>query len=194
MTQPLATPFNSPAALEALPKLNLGCGEVHYPGWLNIDIEPGADIVLDITSGLPWDNESVGYIYNEHLLEHLPPEQGVELLRECRRVLAPGGVLRVAMPDLDYLLYKATWDWRDQDWLTWPQFQFIQTRAEMMNISFHWWGHQWLYDEEELARRLREAGWDAFRRVEWGVSEHPALCDKETRKDTRLIVEATKAG
>lgn len=194
MSQPVASPAYSPETLDTLPKLNLGCGEVHYPGWLNIDIEPGADIVIDITRGLPWDDGAVGYIYNEHLLEHLPPEQGVELLRECHRVLAPGGVLRVAMPDLDYLVFKSMWDWRDQDWLTWPQFGFIQTRAEMMNISFRWWGHQWLYDEEELARRFRESGWQEFRRVEWGQSDHPTLCGKETRKDTKLIMEAVKLG
>ena len=81
---------------------------------------------------------------------------------------------------------------RDQDWLTWPSSQFIRTRAEMLNIAFRWWGHQWLYDHEELDRRLREAGWEELAPVEWGQSRHPALRERETRVDSLLIFEARR--
>ena len=51
--------------------LNIGCGDVKFPDWVNIDIEPGADLVLDLRNDLPFDDDSVDFIYNEHFIEHL---------------------------------------------------------------------------------------------------------------------------
>jgi len=86
--------------------LHLGCGAVHYDGWLNIDFGggPAVDLELDLTWPLPFENDSCGLIYSEHLLEHFDAPDGVNLLKECYRVLKPGGVIRVAMPSLDYLI------------------------------------------------------------------------------------------
>ncbi len=176
--------------------LHLGCGHNLIDGWVNIDLDdPGgkADLRWDLTRGIPVDDHSCDFIYCEHLLEHLAVHQGTALLRECRRVLRHGGVLRVAMPSLDVLIQKSCCgDWRDQDWLTWPDSRFIQTRAEMLNIAFRWWGHQWLYDREELDRRLREAGWEEITPVEPGESRFSALRDRETRADSLLIYEARR--
>src|SRR5205814_2367959 len=128
------------------------------------------DLVWDLSRSIPVGDGTCNLIFTEHLLEHLPPDCGVAFLRECQRVLVPGGVVRVAMPSLDVILEKATGDWRDQDWLRWPEYQFIQTRAEMLNIAFRWWGHQWLYDRQELHRRLGEAGFVEIRDVARGES------------------------
>ena len=76
--------------------------------------------------------------------------------------------------------------------MTWPEYQFIQTRAEMLNIAFHWWGHQWLYDREEFHRRLGEAGFPEIRDMPWGESGIPDFRNRETRKDSLLICEAEK--
>ncbi len=138
-------------------------------------------------------DSSCALIYSEHLLEHLKVEDGVALLKECLRVLQPGGRLRFAMPSLDYVLERCcSGKWKEQDWLTWPDHLFIQTQAEMLNIAFRWWGHQWLYDREEFHRRLKEAGFTQIRDVEWGQSEVPELRDRETRKDSLLICEAIR--
>ncbi len=182
----------------ALPpyKLNIGCGRIVFPGWINIDSDPSVstpDVVWDLSLGFPVPDDSCGLIYSEHLLEHMKAEDGVALLRECRRVLAPDGVLRFAMPSLDFVLERVcSGNWRDQDWLTWPDYQFVQTRAEMLNMAFHWWGHQWFYDREEFHRRLKEAGFTRFRDVAWGESETAELRNRETRKDSILICEAQK--
>jgi predicted SAM-dependent methyltransferase len=174
-------------------KLNLGCGPVQFDTWVNIDADSAAapNIVWDLTWGLPAKDASCRLIYCEHLLEHLAVRDGLSLLAECRRVLQPGGILRVAVPSLDVLIDKSSkGDWRDQDWMTWPEYQFIRTRAEMLNIAFRWWGHQWLYDREELHRRLKEAGFCDIRDMAWGVSEEPELCGRESRKDSLLICES----
>lgn len=177
-------------------KLHLGCGSVKFNGWVNIDADSKlatVDLVWDLSLGLPVDDASCEFIYCEHFLEHLTVEQGVSFLRECRRALAPEGVLRVAMPSLDYLIDKlCQGDWRDQDWLTWPEHRFIKTRAEMLNISFRWWGHQWLYDREELHRRLDEAGFRHISDVEWRESNISELRQRETRIDSKLICEAKR--
>ncbi|MCC5665335.1 methyltransferase domain-containing protein [Nostoc sp. CHAB 5784] len=177
-------------------KLNFGCGKVKFDGWLNIDIDTTlntVDLIWDVSNRLPFKDNSCQIIYHEHMLEHLPVEQGIFFLHECYRVLQVGGVLRVAMPSLDVLLKKATSEnWRDQDWLRWPEYQFIQTRAEMINIAFRWWGHQYLYDSEELHRRLHEAGFIYVKDVEWGCSDTKELRNRETRNDSLLICEARK--
>ena len=62
----------------------------------------------------------------------------------------------------------------------------------MLNMIFRGWGHQWLYDREELHRRLKEAGFRNIRDVEWGESQFPELRNRETRKDSLLICEVQK--
>lgn len=65
----------------------------------------------------------------------------------------PGGVLRVAMPDLAECVrqYHEN-DWR-QPWMRKYGYEWIQTRAETINIAFRDWEHKWLYDREEFANR-----------------------------------------
>ena len=62
----------------------------------------------------------------------------------------------------------------------------------MININFRWWGHQWLYDWEELERRLLEAGAKSPKRCTIFKSEHPVLNNLETRNESILIAEVTK--
>lgn len=93
-------------------RLHLGCGKVRLKGWVNLDAErvPGVvDVAVDLRWGVPLADGSCGLVFCEHFLEHLGPEDGVRFLRECRRLLVPGGVLRVAMPSLDPSWHRRTW-------------------------------------------------------------------------------------
>jgi predicted SAM-dependent methyltransferase len=173
-------------------KLNVGCGKVKLPGWVNIDIEPDADLVLDIRNNLPFDNNSVDFIYNEHVIEHFTYEEGDKILTEFERCLKPEGVLRIATPDLDYIIQTYSSDWKTADWLSWPEFEFIKTRGQMINISFRWWGHKYLYNEEDLRNKLIKAGFRKIKRTEWNKSNFTDLSGLETRKDSILIMEAEK--
>ncbi|WP_271251635.1 class I SAM-dependent methyltransferase [Pseudanabaena sp. Chao 1811] len=177
-------------------KLHIGCGSIRLDDWINIDKEQSqvVDIIWDTSYGLPFlESNSCSLIYNEHFLEHLSIEQAIFFLKECHRILKSNGVLRIAMPSLEYTVDKyQSENWRDQDWLKWEGHEFIKTRAEMINISFRWWGHQWMYDREELHRRIKEAGFRIIKDVEWGVSEVTELNNLETRKDSKLICEAIK--
>lgn len=82
---------------------NLGCGARTHPDWINIDIVPQAPGVIahDLSRGVPLQDASCDVVYHAHLLEHLRRPDALDFMRECLRVLKPGGVLRVATPDLE---------------------------------------------------------------------------------------------
>jgi predicted SAM-dependent methyltransferase len=185
--------FHTHGSPDTLVKLHVGCGNVRFEGWVNIDkTGKGADLRRDLRKGLPYDDDSAVLIYNEHLIEHLTCEEGLAVLREFYRVLKPGGIVRIATPDLDYLVAKyVSDDWRAQYWIQNLRSE-IQTRAEMLNISFRDWEHKYLYNAEELERRLREVGFTRISRQPWHVSQHPELANRETREDSKLILEAVK--
>jgi len=173
-------------------KLHVGCGKNRFRGWINADILPKSDLIIFLQKKLPFKANSLKRIYMEHVLEHVSYDLGVFFLKEARRSLQRGGVIRIAMPDLDALIDGYQKDWRKFDWITWPDFSFIKTRAEMINIAFRWWGHQHLYNKEELARALIEAGFTTFIFVEHNQSKFEDLRGLETRLDSTLIVEAEK--
>src|ERR687888_404213 len=84
-------------------RLHWGCGAVTPPGWVNSDARrgPGVDLVCDIRDGLPVPDASFDYAVSIHALQDLPYFDVVPALRELRRVLVVGGVLRLAVPDLE---------------------------------------------------------------------------------------------
>ncbi len=175
-------------------RLHLACGKVRLPDWINVDQDAWdtVDVRWDLRLPLPIADETAEFVYHEHFLEHLTVKEGLALLRECRRLLMPGGVLRVAMPDLAECV-RQYWqnDWR-QPWMQKYGYEWIQTRAECLNIAFREWQHQWLYDREELHRRLKEAGYTTVRDCERLKSDVPELCGLETRDETLLVCEAVK--
>lgn len=83
--------------------LNLGCGDRYCPdaNWTNVDFVSAHPRVIahDLRQGLPFQANQFDAVYHSHVLEHFTPADGRRLLDECRRVLKPGGILRVAVPD-----------------------------------------------------------------------------------------------
>lgn len=181
-------------------KIQFGSGNNFIKNWLNTDIPEAfsdysiyPDAYINITKRLPIKSNSCQYLYNEHLIEHITVKEGQMFLKECHRILKIDGVLRIATPDLNNIVKKySSKSWKKQDWLTWPEYKFIKTRAEMLNIAMRWWGHKYLYDEVELTRRLKEAGFTKIVKCKLNKSYHNELNNLETRKDSKLILEATK--
>lgn len=134
-------------------------------------------------------------LYNEHFLEHLTVEEGLAALKDFRRILKSGGVLRIAMPDLQDVIksyLNPNWKIDQKEFLEKYRLDFIKTRAERINISFRWWGHKWLYDWEELDRRLKEAGFADVKRCRLYESDFTELRNIESRPESTLIAEAVK--
>ncbi len=182
-------------------KLHLACGTMYKEGWINIDNNSDNNIEKldynwDLRFALPFDDNSADFIYNEHFLEHLTVEEGQRAIKDFLRVLKPGGVMRVAMPDLTAMIatyQDSNWKERLAPYFKQYGLEFIQTRAELLNINFRAWGHKWLYDWEELERRLKEAGGDNIMKMSIYKSSHPELCNLETRSGSTLIAEVRKA-
>lgn len=98
--------------------LNLGCGPRFHPAWTNLDLQPVHPSIRawDVTRRLPFADAHFDAVYHSHLLEHLPRDHALPFLCECRRVLKPGGVLRLAIPNLEAIaklyLYALEDAWR----------------------------------------------------------------------------------
>lgn len=83
--------------------LNLGCGAHFHPDWVNVDIAAHDPKVMqhDLQLRLPFEDASFAAVYHSHVLEHLPRWRAEFFLKECYRVLATDGILRLVVPDLE---------------------------------------------------------------------------------------------
>jgi predicted SAM-dependent methyltransferase len=178
-------------ALSACGRLHIGCNEAVLPGWVNVDIDPfpGA-FRWDLRDPLPVAGPALDWIFSEHFIEHITREDAAALLRRCYDTLRPGGVFRTSTPDLAFMVgeYLAgrTGEWANLGWLP-------GTPCRMMNEGMRLWGHQYLYDIDELVATFRGAGFARIERVGWRASAHPVFENLETRPfHHELIIEATK--
>ena len=89
--------------MSAIRRLNWGCGNDPRPGWINSDAKEGSgiDLVCDIRNGLPLETGSLDYAVSIHGLPEIHYDELIPVLTELRRVLKPGGVLRLGLPDLE---------------------------------------------------------------------------------------------
>jgi SAM-dependent methyltransferase len=88
--------------------LNLACGTsyISSPQWTNVDWSPsGPDVIgFNLLRKLPFKDNYFDLVYSSHFIEHLLYEDFELLLKECYRVLAPGGVIRLVTPDWDEMI------------------------------------------------------------------------------------------
>lgn len=165
------------------PKLHIGCGPHKIGGWLNTDIDVSKHaIYLDATKPLPFADDTFDFIFSEHMIEHIPIAAAQRLCSECARILRPGGVLRIATPDMAFLF--ALWR-NDTPKLTesyllraaehFKNYPSLVNKCATINNFFYNWGHSFIYDEETLSHILSGAGLSNIERVQVGESRHAAL-------------------
>jgi predicted SAM-dependent methyltransferase len=177
--------------------LHIGSGRNYKDGWINIDSSARVknDILHDLSKGIPFPDSSVDYIFNEHFIEHLSYEDGLEFMKGSYRALKPGGVIRIACPDLDVLIESYIKDtWRDMEWVKLIKAQWYPSGCFMLNQCIREDGlHQYMYNKSELIRRLIEAGFDPgnISVEKYRRSKNKALENLEKRQDS-LIIEAKK--
>jgi predicted SAM-dependent methyltransferase len=173
--------------------LHIGAQAVHLKNWFNTDLDPrgGEMYYLDATQLFPFPDHSFDFVFSEHMIEHIPFAAGLEMLRECRRVLKPCGVVRTATPNLKNILALSTNHNPDaQRYLQWAVETFSlppepYPKAPMViNNFFRSWGHQFLYDPETLHAALAQAGFRDIVHQQAGVSSHAELRGLEHHGDT----------
>ncbi len=146
--------------------IELGAGDKKGENeWITIDQTKDCDIYWDLRKGLPFPNESIAKIYSSHFWEHLSFKESQMLLNDCRRVLAPGGIFSICVPNARiYIEAYLEADSVDRKYL----FQYKKaynetTKIDYVNYMAYMNGdHKYMFDEENLIYILQEAG---FRNV-----------------------------
>lgn len=148
-------------------KLNFGCGTNRLNGWENYDAE------LDITAALPFDNASADFILAEHVVEHVTYEQALAFFRECRRVLKPGGVVRIAVPSIEQVWRQGTAEYFR--WVKQRGWAPTSDARGAIDALLHQHGHQAPWTGGLLEVSLYMAGFDHVMRRDPGLSDHAEL-------------------
>lgn len=167
-------------------QLHLGAADSPLPGWVNIDHWP-AQLAMDLRWGLPFAKGTARAVYLCHVLEHCYyPDEALAVMADIHRVLAPGGVARIVVPDIEQCL--RAYVRRDRRFFAarraqWPWWPPTHTRLESF-LSYAGVGaspdsfvssHKFGYDYETLRLLLRRAGFRRIERSGFMRSRDPAL-------------------
>jgi predicted SAM-dependent methyltransferase len=175
-------------------RLNWGCGHRGEPGWINSDRKsgPGIDLSCDILDGLPLMSDAFDYVVSIHALPEVPYADLVPTLQELRRVLKPGGVLRLSLPDLDRAI--AAYQRGDRDYFVVPDEDAASVGAKMV-VQLIWYGYsRTLFNRDFVRELLERAGFSAiydcgYRQTR---SAHAGIVELDNRERESLFVEAVK--
>ena len=195
--------------------IHLGCGDSCPEGWTNIDMI-GGDMRLNLCWNLPFDDHSVQYVYSAHTLEHLDYHTSApRLIREIFRILKPGGILRLAVPDLGAYTeayVKNNSEFFKQFDRARPEFGFDagyrtpMTKVMMMAGSSSKTGmlfeHKMGYDFNTLSELFILAGFNKCKQSKFEMSSHKLLREIDSHSivtghefatiENSLFVEGTK--
>jgi predicted SAM-dependent methyltransferase len=178
-------------AANSVKKLQLGAGGNNVPGWLNSDINPTSStaIYLDATATYPFPDNTFHYVFSENMIEHIPWEGGLNMLKESYRVLAPGGKIRVITPNLTKLFNLINHpDSPDvQKFVEASRRIFPQLPktpiggAYVFNTNVREWGHVFMYDPATLRKTFELAGFKSIQELTLEDKTDPAFKAVEYR-------------
>jgi SAM-dependent methyltransferase len=175
-------------------RLHIGCGKFPRPGWINTDnkVRPGVDCVADLRADLPFADGAFDYAAAIHVLPHIPLAALAPALARVRRVLKPGGVFRVALPDLERAIdaYRR----RDAGYFAISDAQWKSLGAKLV-AQIVWHNDirtPFTYDLAEEA--LKNAGFASIARCAFREtrSRFPEIVELDNRERESFFVEAFK--
>jgi predicted SAM-dependent methyltransferase len=159
-----------------------------------------AVVFVELTKPLPWGDGTASVVYLGELLEHLTRDDAIRLLAECYRVLAPGGIVRVRVPDnarfwrnyldeYESIRSRPRSQWNDTH-TRWVEmfFRELCVRPRLLSSAAHY--HKWAWDEVSLTLALERVGFTDVRRRALFDSAILDVAAVETRED--LTIEGSK--
>ena len=154
-------------------KINMGCGWRNFgPGWTHIDLGDydHLDYKCDVSNDLPLDDNSVDLIYSSHVIAYFNKDEIVDVLTEWKRILKPGGTLRLATPDFEAIskLYQIG-ECNLHDFLG-P----LYGRMDMGDVKIY---HKRTYDFFILFNLLESLGFSDIKRYDWRDTCHSEFDD-----------------
>lgn len=157
--------FVSPTGDRPSLKINFGCGTNKLDGWKNHDAE------VDITKPLPYPDASADFVMAEHVVEHIGYYEAIEFFKECRRILKPGGVVRICVPSIERV-HKCA----DQDYFNFTKKWGPSADARgAMHAMLYAHGHKTGWTASLLESTLFYAGFGDVTHYKPGDSLRPAL-------------------
>jgi SAM-dependent methyltransferase len=175
-------------------RLHIGCGKFPRPGWINLDnkVRPGVDCVADLRAELPFANDFADYAVAIHVFPHIPLAGLVPALARVRRVLKPGGVLRLALPDLEKAM--EAYRQRDRHYFAIPDAQWKSLGAKL--VAQIVWHNDLVtpFTYDLAAEALVKAGFTAVTHCEFRhtSSRFLEIVALDNRERESFFVEATK--
>ncbi len=190
----------------AVPKLQIGAGPNNLKGWLNTDVEPEANqAYLDASKHFDLPDASVRYVFGEQVIEHLTYEEGGVMLKESHRVLAPGGKIRIATPNLANLVgffeepkHTGAQAYLDRQGKLYNVPFYLEPETFTLNRLTHDYGHKFIYTPKLLRISLERAGFHDVKEFPAGQSDDPALASIDYRTNWEenaietMILQATR--
>ena len=167
-------------------KLHIGSGPYVLDGWINLDVFP-AQFSTNVLWGLPFTNGQCRYVFVSHLLEHLfYPTDAASLLDDIHRILAPGGVVRIVVPDIaqcieayqnnDTGFFQSRIEhWGAGDGQATRLEHFLSYAGAGPDPAWLFEAHKFGYDLETLTRALERAGFKTISSSRFMQSAHPEL-------------------
>lgn len=153
-------------------KLHLGCGAKFIPGFIHVDVLPFPHVdhqgPVDKLDWIP--DGTVGLIYASHVLEHFGRAEVDSVLSEWFRILKPGGVLRLAVPDFGACVYLYVSGKLQRGLL---DITGLICGGQRDQYDFH----KIIFDEKDLTERLLKVGFDQVRRWDHRKTEHANVDD-----------------
>ena len=193
-------------------KINIGCGLSGIDGWHNLDNSPTITLSripvvsrllktpvwprdvqrYDVRKGLPFAGGTVRYIYSSHTFEHFTYAESLAIAKECLRVLARDGVLRIVVPDLELIVREYLVDPKplaSHNFLS--RLGLDHSIQDFLHPGSH---HSQMFDGKALVHLLREAGFDRVEVARYGESAIPEIdqIELEVRRSESLYVESIK--
>jgi predicted SAM-dependent methyltransferase len=149
--------------------IHLGCGIRRIPGFVNVDRSdlPHLQYKAPLAPLPMFPDDAADLIYCSHAFEYLDRQEAIDALREWRRVLRPGGTLRLAVPDFEALVavYLET---KHLSASLGPLYGRMEVRTPEPRLIYH----RTVYDYESLRVMLEEAGLRRVRRYDWRTTVH----------------------